>query len=69
MNINKLDDLDVTPICSNCKYEGENWTCKCQQKVEDINNHCERPKINDFCGYFEEQDWIKHEREKGSKNE
>lgn len=65
-----IDDcLDVTPHCSNCKYEGPNWTCTCSQKEKDEKSGNIKPRINDFCGYFEEQDWIKREREKGTKNE
>ena len=55
---------DVMPLCSNCKYDSFSWECLCKQREIDITNGCEKEKINGFCGYFEEQDWIKKAREK-----
>ena len=54
MNYNLLiDENDVTACCDNCRFDGENFTCKCKQKFEDRKAGKEKEKVNDFCGYFE----------------
>ena len=66
MNDLDFDDIDdVMPLCSNCHFDGPNWSCTCTQRAEDIKNGVEKPKINGFCGYYKEQEWITNSRKKG----
>ena len=62
MDIDEFDPFDVAMICCNCKYEGENYTCKCEQRITDIRNGNEKD-CSQYCVYFKQQDWITREQE------
>ena len=47
------EDEFLSPICCNCKYDGNNFSCKCEQRAADKKAGKEKEKVNDFCGYFE----------------
>ena len=47
-------DDKPTPICVNCRYDGENFSCNCKERAKDIANNQERKNNTfDFCDYFE----------------
>lgn len=61
MDFFEYDPFDVEPLCSNCRYEAEDWMCSCEQRADDIKNGVE--KTGDFCQYFKCARWIEREQE------
>ena len=52
MKINNFDlSDDIEEICCNCKYEGNNFTCLSDERINDIKNNCEKedPYIYTVC--------------------